>query len=321
MPYPARPWVILDVRRIRGKEVPMTNFPLFKTLKFIAGHPLSRQRKSRAIRGYLKYQIGIRLVPGPIVFPWVDGARLIVHRGETGVTGNVYTGLHEFADMAYLLNVLSPSDLFIDVGANVGSYTVLACAARGARGYCFEPVPSTYNRLLSNLAINNLASRVTALNIGLADTEGELRFTSAQDTMNHVVASGEQNPNTIGVPVRPLDAILQNESPALMKIDAERFETPFIQGAEQTLANPSLHSIVMELNGAGSRYGFDETKILETLARHGFAPYAYEPFSRKLQPLTGKNNASGNTLFLRNLDHIQTRIQAAPPVVIGSISF
>ena len=45
--------------------------------------------------------------------------------GMTGATGNVYCGLHEFEDMALVLHALRPRDLFVDVGANVGSYTVL----------------------------------------------------------------------------------------------------------------------------------------------------------------------------------------------------
>jgi hypothetical protein len=66
--------------------------------------------------------------------------------------------------MAYVLHTLTPDDFFVDVGANVGSYTVLACAVRGAKGYCFEPVPTTYRRLLDNLRLNDLTSRVVSLN-------------------------------------------------------------------------------------------------------------------------------------------------------------
>jgi len=44
----------------------------------------------------------------------------VARPGETGVTGNIYTGLHEFSSMGYLLHVLREGDLFVDVGANVG---------------------------------------------------------------------------------------------------------------------------------------------------------------------------------------------------------
>lgn len=51
----------------------------------------------------------------------------------TGATGNIYVGLHEFEDMAFLLHVLRRTDLFVDVGANIGSYTILAGGAAGAK--------------------------------------------------------------------------------------------------------------------------------------------------------------------------------------------
>jgi hypothetical protein len=72
-----------------------------------------------------------------VVHTWIDGAKFFVRRGETGLTGNVYAGLHEFADMGYLLHVLRAQDTFIDGGANVGAYTILACVARGATGHAF----------------------------------------------------------------------------------------------------------------------------------------------------------------------------------------
>ena len=46
-----------------------------------------------------------------------------------GVTGNVYCGLHDFAEMSFMLHLLRAGDLFADIGANVGSYTVLALIA------------------------------------------------------------------------------------------------------------------------------------------------------------------------------------------------
>ena len=63
---------------------------------------------------------------GESLFRWIGGQRLAFQRGMTGATGNFYVGLHEFADMMLPLHFLREGDLFLDIGANVGSYTVLA---------------------------------------------------------------------------------------------------------------------------------------------------------------------------------------------------
>ena len=157
---------------------------------------------------------------------------MIVRPGETGFTQNIYCGLHEFSNMAYLLHTLTPDDLFVDVGANVGSYTALACAARGARGYSFEPVPTTYKRLLDNVRLNDLTSRVVSLNIGLSDADGELLFTTSENCTNHVVPAGEAVVGATRVEVRPLDRVLESRSPNMIKIDVEGFETLVIKGAQ-----------------------------------------------------------------------------------------
>ena len=292
---------------------------LMHTLKFISSHPLNRGRRIHAFNKFLRWQIRSRLAPGPLVYPWVNDSKVMVRPGETGVTGNVYCGLHEFEDMAYLLHVITPSDLFVDIGANVGVYTILACAVKGAKGICFEPVPATYEKLLENLHLNALTGRVDALNLGVADTDGELLFTSDENTMNHVVTDEKHGSNTIRVRVSTLDAVLGERRPSVLKIDVEGFETRVLAGATDTLADSSLHSVILELNGSGARYGFDERKILQTMAGFGFMACRYEPFARSLDRLEGGKSESGNTLFVRDLELAHRRISEAPPVTVDGV--
>jgi FkbM family methyltransferase len=292
---------------------------LLNNIEFIS-HPLNQNHKIEAIIRFLRWQIGSRIVPGEIVYHWINGTKFIVRPGETGLTGNIYCGLHEFADMAYVLHVLNPDELFIDIGANVGSYTILACGAKKAYGYCFEPVPSTFERLLENIRINDLTDRV-ALNIGLADREGELTFTDNEDTANHVILDDSSSTNAIKVQVSTLDRIIQDRHPQLIKIDVEGFETLVLDGATETLKNPHLHSVIMELNGSGNKYGFREEDILEKMNDYDFQAYSYDPFSREIALLDSVINSTGNILFIRNLDFVKERVKKSSKVSIGSMTF
>jgi FkbM family methyltransferase len=285
---------------------------LIRTLRFILSHPLNQHHKAHAVSRYLKWQIGSRLVPGPVLVDWIAGTRVIVRSGETGITQNLYCGLHDFEDMAYVLHVTAPEDLFFDIGANVGSYTVLACAARGARGVCFEPIPSTYKRLLDNIAINDVCSRVRALNVGLSNKDGTLNFTSNQNTTNHVLDDHNDLVTSIPIAVCRLDSVMRNESPSLMKIDVEGFETAVLDGATETLRNPSLHSILIELNGSGLRYGLDDAQTVRKLRSYGFLPYSYSPFTRELRRREGINSAGNNTLFVRDESLVRQRLRCTP---------
>jgi FkbM family methyltransferase len=291
---------------------------IFRTLKFIVEHPLNKGRKAKALLGFLRWQIGSRLVPGEVVYPWINEAKFIVRPGEAALTQNIYCGLFEFQEMAYVLHVLNSEDVFIDVGANVGSYTILACAVKKARGYCFEPIPATFQRLMNNIRLNNLLDRVTAYNMGLADREGELLFTSGRDSTNHVVAEGEVVADAIRVKVASLDAVLAGVSPSLIKIDVEGFEAQVVNGMLHILETPSLHSVIMELSD-GSRYGLSSEIVKKKMFDLGFGMYTYEPFSRRLIPaLHGNRSQNGNVLFLRDVDSINSCLAGAPRFLFGS---
>lgn len=286
---------------------------VYQTLKFILNHPLNADSKYLALQRFLRWQIGSRLVPGAVAVEFVNSSQLLVRPGMTGATGNVYCGLHEFEDMAFLLHLLRPDDLFVDVGANIGSYTVLAGAAIGARCISVEPLPDTYRHLQHNIWLNGLKELVKAHNIGLGKEDGTLHFTTSQDTVNHVARSDEiDHGTTLVVKVSSLDTILVDDQPKLIKIDVEGFESNVIAGGSNTLSCENLDAVIMELNGSGERYGFDEVVIHKQMLEYGFSTFSYLPFDRKLVPLSGTNSQAGNTLYIRNIEQVKKGLISAP---------
>jgi FkbM family methyltransferase len=283
------------------------------TLGFILGHPLNRNHPVKAIQRFLAWQIGSRLLPGAVVFNWINDAKVIVRRGDSGITGSIYCGLQEFEEMSYVLHTITSNDLFVDVGANIGAYTILACAVKGARGFCFEPVPDTYARLRVNLRLNELDERAVSFNMGISDKDGVLLFTNDQDTVNHVIVQDERHEeNSVSVSVKTLDTILRGQAPNILKIDVEGFEMPVLRGASEILALPSLHSIIIELNGSGSRYGFDDRDVIKLLEVAGFRAYRYWPLERRLElldPLSCQD--TGNVIFVRDAEFIRQRLRSA----------
>lgn len=286
---------------------------LLRTFSFLMSHPLTRTHKIRSLARFVRWQLATRLWKEAIATDFVNGTRLLVSRGMVGATGNVYVGLHEFEDMAFVLHLLRKGDGFVDVGANVGSYTVLAGGAIGARCISIEPIPGTFSRLVDNINLNGIGATVSALNIGAGEAGGTIRFTSGLDTVNHVVTDSEQGTGeTIEVPVRKLDDVLDTFEPLLIKIDVEGFETNVIAGADKVLSRESLLGVIMELNGSGNRYGFDEAKLHRVMLDYGFGAFTYAPFKRELVRLDKKNVNSGNTLYVRNLDKVTSRLETAP---------
>ena len=292
---------------------------LIRTLTFISEHPLNRDQKLKAILNFFIWQVKSSLFKRDIVFNWINGSKIISRKGETAATGNIYCGLYSFPEMAYVLHSVLQSDLFVDIGSNIGCFTILACAVKGARGYCFEPVPSTYDRLITNLKINGLSDRVRPFNIGLSDKEGTLYFTDQNNTTNRVVRDTELNTeiNKVKVKTIPLDTILSEDSPTILKIDVEGYETPVLMGSKGTLAKESLNSVIIRLQGHGARYGYDEKEIFSCLRSFGFNQYNYDPFHRNLELVEETDLEPGNCIFIRNLTFARKRILEAEKIFVS----
>jgi FkbM family methyltransferase len=281
------------------------------TLSFIFNHPATRNNKWAAFRRFAGWQIQSRTFHHPVVYPFVENSVLLVQGGMTGATGNIYTGLHEFEDMMFLLHLLKPEDIFVDVGANIGSYTILASAVSGAKSISFEPVPTTFRHLKNNVAVNNIESLVELKNAGVGKEKGSLSFTSGYDTMNHVITdSSHANSGNILVDIVTLDEVLAERIPVLMKIDTEGFEMSVLEGAVNTLKHPSLLAIIVELNGSCHRYGINEKDIHEFIIKQGFIPIAYNPFERNYS-IKNSFNLNGNTIYIKNESETGKRLSSA----------
>jgi FkbM family methyltransferase len=291
---------------------------LYNIIRFIFSHPLARRNKVKALKRFFLYQLGKIFIPYPILYPFTDKTKLIIEKGMTGATGNIYCGLHEFEDMSFLLHFLRPEDLFVDVGANVGSYTILASGHVGARTIAFEPIRNTYDRLNNNIAINHIEDKVMAYNMGIGARKDVLRFTANLDTVNHVVLEGEDE-DFIEVKVDSLDEMLGKEFPSLMKIDVEGFETEVLAGASEVFNNQALKAIIIELNGSGTKYGYSEDAIHQLLIRKQFTSYQYDPFSRALTRTTTFGTA--NTIYIRDIDFVMSRIKTAEKVKVIDMTF
>src|ERR1039458_7234206 len=148
-----------------------------------ATHPLTCDAPLRAWGRFTSWQLRSRL-RDEILFQWIGGQRLAVQRGMTGATLNIYVGLHEFADMMVPLHFLREGDLFLDIGANVGSYTVLASGVCRAETWAFEPEQNTLRQLEQNINLNGLDALVTVHQCALGAEQGEVAFTVGRDATN-----------------------------------------------------------------------------------------------------------------------------------------
>lgn len=276
----------------------------------LINHPLNKKNKINTIIYFLFWQFKLRIAnPKELKVQYTERSKFYVKKGRTGLTGNLYCGLHEFEDMMFLLHFLRPEDSFFDIGSNVGSYSILANSHIGAQTNSFEPLPFTVELLKRNRELNGNSTSWKIEMLALGDKEDSLWFTSDRDTMNQIVDS-EYVGAKLKVSVITLDGYCnaQQTLPNLIKIDAEGFDENVVRGGRNTLSDENVKAIIIE----------SDTQIVkDILLETGFKPYIYEPFSRQLSK--GYNTGS-NQIYIKDLEFVKQRIDSAEKVNIKGYS-
>lgn len=270
---------------------------------FFTTHPLTRDAPLKAWGRFTVWQIRSRL-QDETLFHWVGGQRLAIQRGMTGATGNIYAGLHEFVDMMLPLHFLREGDLFLDIGANVGSYTVLASGVCRAKTWAFEPDPGTSRHLKRNIAVNSLDALVTVHECALGAEQGEVAFTVGLDTVNKIAAANDKNVRMVRQ--ERIDAVIAGSQPIMIKVDVEGAEEGVLQGAQALPADPCLKVIELETVSPESA---------SILKHNQFERAYYDPFHHSLDrdPI---DLPSTNSLFVRDWSFVANRLATAKKVEI-----
>jgi FkbM family methyltransferase len=187
----------------------------------------------------------------------------------------VYLGVYEREETNRVLSYLRPGMTFLDVGANIGYYTLMAASrvGPGGRVIAVEPSPYAVERLEKAVRENGLA-QVKVVRGGLGSCASELKL--------FVPAPGNHTPTMLGedgapahvVSVKTLDSCLADwgvETIDLMKMDVEGFEPRVLEGAASALAAGRIRAILCEFNDYWlRRAGTNGGELYESLLAQGF---------------------------------------------------
>jgi FkbM family methyltransferase len=192
-----------------------------------------------------------------------------------------YFGVWEPDFTAFIERTLKPGDCFIDVGANIGYYSLLASRLVGQSGkvVSIEAVPRTFEVLRRNLELNH-SENVRAVNMAVWDKEETLTFFVSPDTIDSTstaipsLAEGRGLRARCDIPAASLGSLLNRDEIAaarLIKIDVEGAERQAISGFG-TMLETSRRDL--EVMVEVSIEAFDE--IVAFFQRHGFFSYRLE---------------------------------------------
>ena len=226
--------------------------------------------------------------------------------------------------MSLILHYLRPKDLFYDVGANIGLYTLLSSGVTQAQSVCFEPSSQDFLTLKNNIEKNNLSTKTIMINKGVGEKEDQVHFSIGHDTTNHILPENKIE-NSIKIDIVTLDNIIEKHGfPEVLKIDVEGYEYAVIKGATKLLgSNYGPNIIIIELRGLGNKYGFDEIKIHQYITNMGYKNVHYNPLTRKIS-VDKKFSAKkilGDMIYIKNIDKAISRLKSGSKFKIRNLQF
>ena len=235
---------------------------------------------------------------------WFTRQRLYIDvplNSQITVTCNLWDGVqfamwwagehYELKETRYFKSLLGPGAVVLDVGANVGYYSLVAATVVGPEGrvHCFEPVRAQFLRLQENIRRNNLP-QVSAHNVALSDKPGTAVI-SMDDPHNTGGASLRPPPGNVAaretVSITTLD-IFTSENPLprldVIKMDVEGFESYVLRGGAQTIRRFRPPVMIEIVDYIQRQAGSSRKELYEFFAGLDYAPFRIQS-DESLEPI------------------------------------
>lgn len=199
---------------------------------------------------------------------------------------------YEWHERLFINSFLKPGDVFIDIGANIGLFSLIAAKRIGNSGkvYAFEPNPIVSTRLAENIKLNRF-NNIIRIQAAISDEEGEFPFYLSQD--------GYDAWNSFARPVAGDNFITENVksirwddfakdhnligSVTMMKIDVEGWEIRVLKGAINTLSRKDAPVLIVEFTEeAAVSAGTSCKELYYGLEDLGYRIFKYDTISRKI---------------------------------------
>lgn len=204
----------------------------------------SRRDRFLKIFDILRVHFLITFLKKEIIYEWVNGSKFFLKKGQYSLTGNVYYKYYEYEPMYFLLINLTSNDVLLDIGANLGSFSILALS-KNSKVISIEPDDKTYLGLIRNLELNADNSKYQTFKACISENIGETMFTKGLGEENKIIEQKENHKYEI-IRTESLDSMNFKFKPTYLKIDVEGHELSVLKGALNFFKKYNIKGIIIE---------------------------------------------------------------------------
>ena len=190
----------------------------------------------------------------------------------------------------YFKNNIKPGMTVLDLGANIGFYTLLFAELVGKEGrvFAFEPEPNNFSALEKNVKLNKLTN-TTLVRKAVSDKTGEIDLFISESMGRHTIYNTKNSRETIKIGSVSLDDFLRKYTKSIdfIKMDIEGSEYAALLGMSSILEKNKNVKIVTEfMPDALKTFGIKPEEYLNLLIKHGFKIYNINEKKKKTEPVS-----------------------------------
>lgn len=255
-----------------------------KIVMFLSRRRLELRRFPPVMKVY-KFLYQSLLPEKSVILVPVQEHKLYVDIGDMGgmTSDLVSTGIYEKQTTRVLRNIVTKGMVCLDIGANIGYFTLIAARLVGEEGkvVAFEPEPHNFDLLVRNITLNGY-DNVIPVQKAISNKNGRAKlFLNIFDLGSHTLARPRRNDksfsqDTIEIEVQTLDSFFKDYTGKidLVKIDVEGAELAVLEGMENIINQNKDLIIITEFSpDCLSRFDSAPEEYLNRLVNYGFRLY------------------------------------------------
>jgi len=186
-----------------------------------------------------------KLLPGLPVDVTYHHVKFRLHPWDNATEAKILmgSGQRDREELKSIRNVVSAGGIFVDIGANVGYYSLMAASFGAKRVLAIEPGPLAYSRLQFNITANRLNDKIVSLPVALGERSEKTTLYVTEDEIGGSTISLQEVPGKpVSVSMRPLAEIMVEQN--IEHIDALKIDT---EGMEDLILFPFYESTSYEM--------------------------------------------------------------------------
>jgi FkbM family methyltransferase len=247
------------------------------------------------------------------------GVRIRLHF-DSELSRLIYVDDFERTEREFLKAYLRPGDVFVDVGANIGLFSLIAAPLVGPSGkvIAFEPTGRTYKRLLNNMRLNAF-NNLSTFRLALSDHNGQQPFFASKDGFDawnsfaQPVAGHSFEHEEVQCETWDRFALKHDllGNVTMMKLDVEGWEAHVLAGGKNALSREDAPVLQVEFTDAvAAAAGTSCRELYQVLEDLGYRMFVYDPWKRQLldDPIR-ESYPYVNLIASKNLENTNIRLR------------